>query len=116
VVGSSMIDLISRVPRLPKLGETLVGSSFHLGYGGKGANQAVMAAKLGARVTMENLDTGDTLHYQIVGPDEANLKESRISFQTPIAKALIGKAVGDVVKVQIPKGQIEVEITGVEYS
>ena len=70
----------------------------------------------GARVTMENLDTGDTLHYQIVGPDEANLKESRISFQTPIAKALIGKAVGDVVKVQIPKGQIEVVITGVEYS
>jgi ribokinase len=52
VVGSSMIDLISRVPRLPKLGETLVGSSFHLGYGGKGANQAVMAAKLGARVAM----------------------------------------------------------------
>jgi ribokinase len=52
VVGSSMIDLISRVPRLPKLGETLFGSSFHLGYGGKGANQAVMAAKLGAHVTM----------------------------------------------------------------
>ena len=70
----------------------------------------------GARVTMENLDTGDTLHYQIVGPDEANLKENRISFLTPIAKALIGKAMGDVVKVQIPKGQIEVEITGVEYS
>ncbi len=46
------MDLISRVPRLPKLGETLVGHSFHLGYGGKGANQAVMAAKLGARVTM----------------------------------------------------------------
>ncbi len=52
VVGSSNIDLISKVPRLPKLGETLVGRSFHLGYGGKGANQAVMAAKLGARVTM----------------------------------------------------------------
>ncbi|TMI71531.1 MAG: hypothetical protein E6H05_12410 [Bacillati bacterium ANGP1] len=45
VVGSSNIDLISRVPRLPRLGETLVGHSFHLGYGGKGANQAVMAAK-----------------------------------------------------------------------
>lgn len=54
VVGSSMIDLISKVPRLPKLGETLVGRSFHLGYGGKGANQAVMAAKLGAQVTMVN--------------------------------------------------------------
>jgi len=52
VVGSSNVDLISRVPRLPKLGETMVGHSFHLGYGGKGANQAVMAAKLGARVMM----------------------------------------------------------------
>src|SRR5512142_2417402 len=52
VVGSSMIDLISKVPRLPKLGETLVGHAFHMGYGGKGANQAVMAAKLGAQVTM----------------------------------------------------------------
>ena len=52
VVGSSNIDLIARVPRLPKLGETMVGHSFHLGYGGKGANQAVMAAKLGAHVTM----------------------------------------------------------------
>jgi ribokinase len=52
VVGSSNIDLISRVPRLPMLGETLIGHSFHIGYGGKGANQAVMAAKLGAQVTM----------------------------------------------------------------
>jgi len=52
VVGSSNIDLIARVPRLPKLGETLIGNAFHLGYGGKGANQAVMAAKLGAQVTM----------------------------------------------------------------
>ena len=54
VVGSTMIDLISKVPRLPKLGETLVGHSFHVGYGGKGANQAVMAAKLGAQVAMVN--------------------------------------------------------------
>lgn len=70
----------------------------------------------GAKVTLENLDTGDTLHYQIVGPDEADLKAHRISFQTPIAKALIGKGVGDVVTVQIPRGMIEVEITDVEYS
>ena len=52
VVGSCMIDLISRVPRLPTLGETLVGHSFHMGYGGKGANQATAAARLGARVSM----------------------------------------------------------------
>ncbi|MEW6231044.1 MAG: ribokinase [Chloroflexota bacterium] len=52
VVGSSNIDLVIQAPRLPKLGETLIGHSFHIGYGGKGANQAVMAARLGAEVTM----------------------------------------------------------------
>lgn len=52
VVGASMLDLISYVPRLPTPGETLHGSSFQMGYGGKGANQAVMAAKLGSKVSM----------------------------------------------------------------
>src|SRR5207249_11540007 len=52
VVGSTNIDLVTRVPHLPRLGETIVGHSFHMGHGGKGANQAVMAAKLGAQVTM----------------------------------------------------------------
>ncbi len=52
VVGSSNMDLISKIPRLPRMGETLVGSSFHMGCGGKGANQAVMAALMGARVVM----------------------------------------------------------------
>lgn len=52
MVGSSNIDLISRVPRLPMPGETLIGSKFQMGFGGKGANQAVMAAKLGAQVSV----------------------------------------------------------------
>jgi ribokinase len=52
VVGSANVDLISYAPRLPKLGETLTGTRFATGFGGKGANQAVMAAKLGAHVTM----------------------------------------------------------------
>ena len=52
VVGAANIDLISYVPRLPDLGETLHGTTFRMGYGGKGANQAVMAAKLGAAVSM----------------------------------------------------------------
>jgi len=52
VVGACNIDLISYVPRLPVLGETLHGTRLHMGFGGKGANQAVMAAKLGAHVTM----------------------------------------------------------------
>lgn len=49
VVGASNIDLIAYAPRLPKLGETVPGSNFRTGFGGKGANQAVMAAKLGER-------------------------------------------------------------------
>ncbi len=52
VVGASNMDLISYAPRLPKMGETLPGTSFQTGFGGKGANQAVMAAKLGAEVQM----------------------------------------------------------------
>ena len=52
VVGASNMDLISYVPRLPKIGETLHGSKFAMGFGGKGANQAVMAAKLGGVVAM----------------------------------------------------------------
>src|SRR5262245_13810596 len=52
VVGSSNIDLMFRTPRLPRPGETLTGRDFHFGFGGKGANQAVMAARLGAAVTM----------------------------------------------------------------
>lgn len=52
VVGAANLDLISYVPRLPRLGETLHGTRFHMGYGGKGANQAVMAAKLGGDVAM----------------------------------------------------------------
>ena len=47
-----MIDLISYVPRFPQIGETLHGTEFRMGYGGKGANQAIMAAKLGSKVVM----------------------------------------------------------------
>lgn len=52
MVGSSNTDLVARVPRLPHLGECLTGTSFETGFGGKGANQAIMAARLGASVTV----------------------------------------------------------------
>ena len=92
VVGSSNIDLISRVPRLPRLGETLVGHSFHLGYGGKGANQAVMAAKLGARVTMvtrvgrDVFGEGTLRNYREQGIDTTHLRfdDERFSGVAPI--------------------------------
>ncbi len=54
VVGSTMIDLVAYASRIPKKGETLVGDSFQMGFGGKGANQAVMARLLGAEVVMVN--------------------------------------------------------------
>ena len=52
MVGSSNTDLVARIDRFPTLGESLTGSDFSIGFGGKGANQAVMAARLGARVTV----------------------------------------------------------------
>jgi ribokinase len=54
VVGSTMVDLVSYARRLPERGETVVGERFALGFGGKGANQAVMASRLGARVSIVN--------------------------------------------------------------
>jgi len=54
VVGSTMIDLVAYTQRVPEAGETIVGDRFQMGFGGKGANQAVMAALVGARVTMVN--------------------------------------------------------------
>ena len=54
VVGSTMIDLIAYPPRVPAAGETIQGRDFQLGFGGKGANQAVMARLLGAEVAMVN--------------------------------------------------------------
>ena len=52
VVGSSNIDQIAYTDRVPKSGETLIGNSFEMGFGGKGANQAVMAGMLGANAYM----------------------------------------------------------------
>jgi ribokinase len=54
VVGSTMVDLVAYADRLPERGETVVGNRFALGFGGKGANQAVMASRLGAHVAMVN--------------------------------------------------------------
>jgi len=59
VVGSTMVDLVTRVSRLPAMGETLAGHSFALGYGGKGGNQAITAAKLGANVALVTRIGGD---------------------------------------------------------
>ncbi|HZV06484.1 MAG TPA: ribokinase [Gemmataceae bacterium] len=66
VVGSSNMDLTFRTSRLPRPGETLAGKEFHIGFGGKGANQAVMAARLGASVTMVSRVGGDVFGEQVL--------------------------------------------------
>ena len=67
--------------------------------------------------TVELMDTagGEKMTYQIVGEDEADLKHGKISYSSPIAKALIGKFSGDVVEVRTPGGVKELEIVDVKY-
>ena len=69
----------------------------------------------GATVKLENVDTEEIVTYQIVGNDEADIKQGRISISSPIARALIGKESEDVVTVNAPGGDIDYEILGVKY-
>ena len=69
----------------------------------------------GATVELEDLDTEKTVTYRIVGEDEANIREGRISVASPIARALIGKEEEDVALVEAPGGDKEFEILAVRY-
>jgi len=66
----------------------------------------------GARVTVEDLK-GDTIAYEIVGPDEVDVAAGRISIASPVGRALLGKRAGDVVVLRRPKGDVEVTVTSV---
>ncbi|QWF69818.1 transcription elongation factor GreA [Methylomonas paludis] len=69
----------------------------------------------GATVEIEAVDSGKVVIYQIVGEDEASIKEGRISVGSPIARALIGKRVEDSVIVKAPGGDVEYEIISIQY-
>ncbi len=69
----------------------------------------------GVTVDIINVETDETVSYQIVGDDEADVKSNKISVNSPIARALIGKEVGDVVVVKAPGGEIEYEIGTVKH-
>lgn len=69
----------------------------------------------GSTVKMLNVDTDEEVTYQIVGDDEADIKQNMISVNSPIARALIGKLVDDVAVVNAPGGEIEYEILDVKY-
>jgi len=69
----------------------------------------------GATVELLDLDTDDEVTYQIVGSDEADVTQGLISYDAPLARALIGKEEGDDVAVNTPKGVREYEVVGIEY-
>jgi transcription elongation factor GreA len=69
----------------------------------------------GATIELEDMTSGDTVTYQIVGDDEADIKSGKISISSPIARALIGKSEGDVADVQAPGGVRSFEIIEVKY-
>ena len=66
-----------------------------------------------SRVTFTNLDTGKAMTYTIVSPHEMNLSEGKISFNSPIGKALMGKKPGDIVDVQVPAGTMKLRIDSI---
>jgi transcription elongation factor GreA len=69
----------------------------------------------GATVEIEDQDSGDVVTYQIVGEDEADIKANKLSVNSPMARALIGKYVGDIAQVQAPGGLREYELLDVRY-
>jgi transcription elongation factor GreA len=71
--------------------------------------------KFGATVTIEDSESGDRQTYVIVGEHEADIKRGRISIGAPLARAMIGKEIGDTVTVTTPKGKREVEVVEVEW-
>lgn len=69
----------------------------------------------GATITVLDLDTDEESQYAIVGEHEADVDRGRISILSPIARALLGKIVGDAVTLKLPKGDRELEVVSVEY-
>jgi transcription elongation factor GreA len=69
----------------------------------------------GSTLDLEDLESGSSVTYQIVGDDEADIKAGKISLNSPVARALIAKFAGDVVEVQTPGGVREYEILDVKY-
>ena len=69
----------------------------------------------GATIKVQDQDTEETKTYQIVGTNEADIKQGRLSIESPIARQLLNKEEGDVVTIRIPRGEIEYEILSVQY-
>jgi len=70
---------------------------------------------IGARVYIENIKTKDKLTYKLVGAEDADFAEGKLSITSPVGKALLGHKKRDIVKIQVPAGLLEYKITGFEY-
>ena len=68
-----------------------------------------------SRVELKNVKNGMKMAYTIVSESEANLKEGKISVNTPIAQGLLGKKVGDIAEITIPQGKISLEILNISF-
>lgn len=68
-----------------------------------------------SKVEMKNIKNGMKMAYTIVSETEANLREGKISVQTPIAQGLLGKKVGDIAEIKIPQGTVQLEITNITF-
>jgi transcription elongation factor GreA len=71
--------------------------------------------KFGAFVELEDIDNGKVVTYRLVGPDESDLKQGKISITSPVARAIVGKEVGDEVRVQTPGGVRNYEVCAVRW-
>lgn len=69
----------------------------------------------GATVTIENLETGETKNYTLLGPDEADFNQGTISVYSPLARALLGQEEGDTVEVDAPRGRVYYEILSIQF-
>jgi len=67
-------------------------------------------AVFGSRVVLENIDTGEDVEYQLVGPDESNIAQGRISISSPLGKAIVGKKPGDELTLKVPGGTRSYEL------
>jgi transcription elongation factor GreA len=80
------------------------------------SGQSTDAVRFGLTVNLEDADTGEELTYTILGEEEADAANGTISISSPIARALLGKGVGDSVTVSVPKGKREFEILEIRNS
>jgi transcription elongation factor GreA len=73
------------------------------------------SVRFGATVVLEDADSGEKLTYTILGEDETDVAQGRISIRSPVARALLGRAVGDSVSVRVPKGTRELEVLEIRF-